>query len=160
MKVNLFAFHNEPNEFLFLSVPFLEMLSTEIDRILLSSENLNRVKAQNLEILICTYRGNFEVKPISKTNRGKYWSFQMWLPYQELQPSNKEQLLVFTHFLCQTLDYIFKKYNMTEKIWTDFQPFILRTLAENPDKYTFKPEKDEIWLVEFMAKQSKMISTM
>jgi hypothetical protein len=136
MKLSLIQWENEPNEFLGLSPSFKRLVMDKITNGILSGVWFEKVKAECLEIMVCTYNGDFEVKQNSKTDRGKYFSFHFWFPYYPIVESPNYQY-AFLDYLFQGLETIFSRYQVPKELVGQVKEDIKQELASEPEKYQY-----------------------
>lgn len=136
MKIALTQFYNEPREFLGLSTAFKGLVIDKIDTEVLSSNCFANIKAQYLEIWVYTYNGDFEVKQLSKMDRGKYFSFQFWFPYHTIM-ENENYIDAFLDYLFEGLNTVLLRYEVPKELLCKVNQSIKDELANYPEKYKY-----------------------
>lgn len=92
-----------------------------------------------------TESDDIKVKLLSKTNRGKYLSFEIKLPYNKIVTDKTTNLISFTEYLIMALSKAINSfYVIDEGVYKNVLQGIISELNKNPDTYQYKGRKDNI----------------
>jgi hypothetical protein len=138
-QISLSGMFTVPRKNFDLSIPFLNLLADSVESKILSHSILAKIKAEELEIYICTDGESPEsqAEKISKTDRGKYLTYHFWISYPKVVRKVDESLRVdmdlaaFTHefFLC--LHEALRPYALPENLLEQTEKEILEELKNN-----------------------------
>ena len=150
MEISITGSYTVPNFNFDLEIAYLNLLGDKIEQNLLQKFPLPKVKAEELEIYICTDGKSAEsyVQKISKTDRGKFLTFYFWLPYPKIVKQINENmsvemdLVVFTNEFFTCLKQVLTNYHISEKPIAQTQQEILDEITAN-ETYVFKISEQE-----------------
>lgn len=142
MKLSLIQMSNVPGEMLRLSDTYRNLIFEKIETNILNQAAFEMLKFDVLELLICTHDGEFVVKETKPKKRGKYWTFEIWLPYSVVMALPEFYLIIFTAFLFEALMIILKAENKV--LLRKIQAEIVANLKEDASKFIYQMSADEM----------------
>jgi hypothetical protein len=145
MELSITSFLNTPTEVYRIEPSLHELIRQTIDNQILNQAYFAKVKAKQLEVLICTHRGDFEVKKCSKTDRGKYFTFQFWIPYPQLMAA-PNSVLAFVDFFFEALHHVFEPYQVPAQLIENTKNEVREEIMADPQKYEYVPSDHDLIL--------------
>jgi hypothetical protein len=135
---------NDPNEKLGLQTTFKKLIMENVDNQILTNSCFSKIKSLYLEVLICTHRGDFEIKKCSKTDRGKYFTFQFWLPYPLIMAADN-YLVAFIDYVFDGLKQVVAPYNLPIEILENCRKDVKEELLAHQNQYKYvRPAFEDI----------------
>ncbi len=106
---------------------------------------LPKVKSEILEILLDTdgISEDIKIEKLSKTNRGKYLSFRVYLPYTKIVRAEGLDLQIFVAYFFEALEKVLMPYGITsEQIEVCKKSVVEESLDKEEYRFTIsEPQK-------------------
>ena len=110
---------------------------------IIQDDVLNQIQSrfEELEIYVCANNEDKEtqVKKITKRKNGKYWTFQIWFPYEKIVKDEKIDLTIFSQELMISLAKILNEYSLSDTLFDETFAKIRVVIQENNFDLTVKP---------------------
>jgi hypothetical protein len=167
MQMSISGLFTVPRKNFDLEGNYLQMMSQKIKEHILIPYPLPKVKAEKLEIYICTDGQSKEssIRKISKTDRGKSLTYHFWIAYPKVVSQVTDKLLVdmnleaFTHEFFTCMETALQPHGISEIIVNQAKTEVLKELRANLSAYTFVlSEQESNWRIEAASLLSKMIA--
>lgn len=141
MKTDITTWYNKPSCFFRISYETRKCISHSVNELLVRFP-LPKVKAETLEILLCNDgTDRFEIIKCS-TGRGKYLTYQFWLPYPKITKDKITDNEPFTDYLFEGLVQALVPFGVPESEIRDTQAAVKAEIVNNT-QYEYVPTKDD-----------------
>ncbi len=145
MKITISGMFTTPQKKFDLSSPYLNLLKDETTKNILQRYPFNNVKAEELEIYICTDGSNAKssIQQIRNKNPNEYLTFHFWISYPKVVKQVTEKLFVdmdleaFTNEFFVCLKEVLTLHQIPVDTFELAQNSVLETLQSNSKKYTY-----------------------
>lgn len=145
MEITISGMFTKPQKKFDLSSAYLNLLKEEITKNILQKHTLNNVKAQELEIYICTDGTDSEssIQQITNKNTDEYLTFHFWISYPKAVKQITEMLFVemdlqvFTIEFFSCLKEALKPYQIPVEVFELAQNSVLEILENDSEKYVY-----------------------
>ena len=135
-----------------ISYQVKKIISTSITQQILKKYEFPKIKSEILEILLMTdgKTPDLVVTKNSKTTRGKYLSYSLWLPYHKIVKSGKVDLNVFIDEVFDGLTQILTEYGVNENDVRKLQKNVKAEVVGNSE-YDFVLSKSQAAMRKIIA---------
>jgi hypothetical protein len=134
--------YNKPSCFVKIDKKAFGFMMEQIDH-LLAVYPLPKIKAETLEILLCNDgTERFEVIKCS-TGRGKYLTYQFWLPYPQITKNKVTDLEPFITYLFEGFLIALTPFGVPENEIRNVQTIVKNEIV-GKEKYKYTPSRDEL----------------
>jgi hypothetical protein len=142
MRADIATWYNKPSCFFKYEFEAMKFLMDQVN-IVLAKYPLPKVKSEILEILLCNDgTERFEVIKCS-TGRGKYLTYQFWLPYPLINKGKETQLEPFIHYIFEGLTQALLPFGLPENEIREAEKIVKNEIVGNK-KYEYVPSRDEL----------------
>ncbi len=146
--------YNKPSCFIKLNILAKKYMSRQIEN-LLECFPLPKIKAETFEILLCNDgTDRFEIKKCS-TGRGKYLTYQFWLPYPKITKDKITDLEPFTDYLFEGLVQALVPFGVPEGEIRQTQASVKAEILNDP-QYEYVPSRDDQVMETILAKMREL----